>query len=125
MPYIFLAEDDPFLTNIYTKKLQEAGFEVEVVGNGSKVLNQIFQRKPDILLLDIVLPDIPGWEILKRIKEDPILADLKVVILSSLGQQEEVEKGLALGAEGYLIKTQFKPSEIVEKVKEFLKIPSD
>jgi CheY-like chemotaxis protein len=120
MPSIILVEDDPFLIDIYKQKFENAGFEVRIVKNGGKVLEALAQSKPDLLLLDIVLPEVAGWEILAKIKAEPSYKDIKVVILSNLGQKEEVEKGLQMGATKYLIKSQFKPSEVVEKVNEIL-----
>ena len=118
--YILLIEDDPFLIDIYTTKFREANFEVEVVEDGEKALTSLKERKPDVLLLDIVLPNVDGWEILREIREDSNLKDLKVVILSNLGQKEEVEKGFKLGAVKYLIKAHYTPTEVVEEVKKII-----
>lgn len=120
MAYILLVEDDPYLCDIYCQKLESEGFEVGLAQNGREALGMLKQRKPDILLLDILLPEMGGWEILTAIKNDKTLNGLKTVVLSSLGQKEEVKKGLELGAVKYLIKTQFKPSEVVRKVQEIL-----
>jgi DNA-binding response OmpR family regulator len=120
MKNILLVEDDPFLIDIYTKKLQESGFKVRVVKSGGQVIASLEEEKPDLILLDIVLPEIVGWEVLASIKARKDLAGIKVVVLSNLGQQEEVEKGLRMGAVQYLIKSQYKPSEVVKKVKEIL-----
>lgn len=117
---ILLVEDDPLLIDIYTTKLKEAGFEVEVVQDGQDVLPYLEDKKPDLLLLDIVLPHIDGWEILSGIKNGSA-KDLKVVVLSNLGQKEEVQKGLNLGAVKYLIKAHYTPSEIVKEIQEILK----
>src|SRR3989338_6170918 len=113
---IFLVEDDPFLTDIYTTKLKEAGFDVTATGDGNGVMPKIKEEKPDLLLLDIVLPHLDGWEILKMIKETDGLKDLKVIILSNLGQKNEVEKGLKLGAVKYFIKAHYTPTEIMEEI---------
>jgi DNA-binding response OmpR family regulator len=115
-----LVEDDPFLIDIYTKKLKSSGFEVKVAENGEKALRCLQEKKPDLLLLDIVLPEMIGWEVLRKIKENPKLKDLKIVVLSNLGQKEEVEKGLKLGATKYLIKAHYTPSEVVQEIKKIL-----
>ena len=120
MKSILLVEDDPFLIDIYTTKLKEAGFLVEVAENGEIVFKKIRKKAPDLIVLDIVLPQIDGWEILKIIKEDPKFKDLKIMILSNLGQKEEVEKGLFLGATKYLVKAHYTPSEIVEEIKKII-----
>ncbi len=119
MKKILLVEDDPFLIDIYSTKLKEAGFEVEVVQDGQDVLTRLGEKKPDLLVLDIVLPHLDGWEILSSIKNGNA-KDLKVVVLSNLGQKEEVQKGLKLGAVKYLIKAHYTPSEIVKEIQEIL-----
>lgn len=121
MKKILLVEDDLFIADIYSTKLSEAGFKVEIIKNGGKVLEKLRKEKPDLLLLDIVLPEFSGWEILREIKKDQNLKDLKIIILSNLGQKEEVEKGLEFGAAKYLIKAHYTPSQVVEEIKEVLK----
>jgi len=121
MSYILLVEDDPFLIDIYSTKLKESGFEVEVADDGEEIVKKIKERKPDLMVLDIVLPKIDGWEILKTVKEDPDNKDLKVMILSNLGQEEEISKGMKLGATKYLVKAHYKPSEVAEEIKKLLK----
>jgi CheY-like chemotaxis protein len=95
-----------------------------VVQTGEEILAKLKERKFDLLLLDIVLPEISGWDILGKIKEQSSksknLKDLKIIILSNLGQKSEVEKALKLGAVRYLIKTHYTPSEVVEEVKKIL-----
>lgn len=120
MKKILLAEDDPFIVDIYTTKLKQVGLEVEVVQEGDEVLKKARETKPDLLLLDIVLPRMNGWEILRAIRQSEDLKDLPVVILSNLYQKEEVEKGLKFGALKYMIKAHFTPSEVAEEVKKIL-----
>jgi len=122
MKKILLIEDDPFLSDIYTAKLKDAGFEVEVMTEGDAVISKITEKKPDLVLLDIVLPHLDGWEVLKQIKETSSLKDLKVIILSNLGQKSEVEKGLNLGAVKYLIKAHYTPTEIAEEIKKIINL---
>jgi len=121
MKKILLVEDDPFLVDIYATKLKESGFSVEVATYGEFALKKVKEDKFDLLILDIVLPHLDGWEILRSIKSDKKLKDLKVIILSNLGQKEEVEKGLELGAAKYLIKAHYTPTEVVEEIKKYLK----
>lgn len=120
MKQILLVEDDPFLIDIYSQKLAKAGFNIEVAKNGESALQSLRKRKPQLLILDIVLPGIEGWEILRKIKKDPRLASLKIVVLSNLGQKEEVEKGLRLGAIKYLIKAHYTPSEVIKEIKKVI-----
>ncbi len=118
---ILLTEDDALLIDIYSMKLREAGFRVEIAKDGEEVLKKIKEKIPDLLLLDIVLPGISGWEILEKIRGDQSFKKLKIVILSNLGQKNEVERGLKLGADKYLIKAHYTPSQIVKEIKEVLK----
>ena len=124
MKKILLVEDDPFLIDIYTRKLQKAGFETTVTEDGKKALEVLQQKTFELMILDIVLPEVDGWAILKEIKElkqkNKSLKNLKIIILSNLGQKEEVEKGLKLGATKYLIKAHFTPSQVVEEIKKIL-----
>ncbi|HHE76820.1 MAG TPA: response regulator [Candidatus Parcubacteria bacterium] len=117
MKKILLVEDDPFLIEIYTSKLKEAGFSVSVVTSGELVLEKVEEEKPDLVLLDVVLPNMDGWEILQAIKTNPKVKETRVVILSNLGEKEDVEKGIKLGAVKYLIKSHYTPSEVVEEIK--------
>lgn len=117
---ILLVEDDPFLIDIYAKKITKSGFKVQVAENGAKALKILKEKKPDLILLDIVLPEMEGWEVLQKIKDNKATADLKVVVLSNLGQRAEVEKGLKLGAIKYLIKAQHTPSQVVLEIKKIL-----
>jgi len=124
MKTILLVEDDPFLIDIYTTKFKEEGFSVEVANDGEEGLRKLGEgdeEKFDLLILDIVLPHVDGWEILKEIKANEKLKNLKIVILSNLGQKGEVEKGIKLGATKYLIKAHYTPSEVAEEIKKILK----
>lgn len=120
MRNIVLVEDDPFLIDIYTLKIKEAGFDVKAVEDGGRALSVLEKEKPDLLLLDIVLPNYDGWEILKKVREKKEFQSLPVIILSNLGQKQEVEKGLNLGAVKYLIKAHYTPTEVVEEIKKIL-----
>jgi len=117
---ILIVEDDALLVDIYSTKLQLSGFEVRVVDNGDKVFAEVKEKKPDLVLLDIVLPHMDGWDILQRLNTMDEMKDVPIVMLSNLGQKEEVEKGLRLGAAKYLIKAHYTPSEIVKEVIKFV-----
>lgn len=117
---VLLAEDDPFLVDIYSTKLSSSGFDLSVAKTGEEVLSSLRAQTPDILLLDIVLPGMSGWEILAEIRKDPKFNNLKVVILSNLGQKNEVEKGLEMGAVGYLVKAHYTPTQMVEEIRKLL-----
>ncbi len=121
MKKILIIEDDPFLNEMYATKFSQSGFQVEIAADGQQGLKKIKTFKPDLILLDTVLPKMDGFEILKTVKEDAKLNKIPVVLLTNLGQKEEVEKGLALGADEYIIKAHFTPTAVVAKVKEILK----
>ena len=120
MSKILLVEDDPFLVDIYSSKFKENGFEIDSATGGEEALQKLGENKYDLVILDIVLPQIDGWEILSKIKKDLKLDELKVVILSNLSQKEEVEKGIELGASRYLIKAHYTPSQVVDEIKKIL-----
>ncbi|KKR10065.1 MAG: Two component transcriptional regulator, winged helix family [Parcubacteria group bacterium GW2011_GWA2_39_18] len=119
--HILLVEDDPFLSDIYSTKLESAGFDLAVAYDGEAVFKKIEEKTPELILLDIVLPKMDGFEVFKKLKADPKFNKIPVILLTNLGQKEDIDKGLGLGARDYLIKANFIPSEIVEKVKSFLK----
>ncbi len=118
--HVLLVEDDVFLANIYEKKFELEGFKTSVADNGEKGLAEAKRKQPDIILLDILLPKLDGFAVLSKLKADPATKDIPVILLTNLGQKDDVEKGLESGAVDYLIKAHFKPSEVVEKVRKVL-----
>ncbi|MBU0545637.1 response regulator [Patescibacteria group bacterium] len=120
--HVLLVEDDTFLIDIYKKKFEMEGFKVSISDNGEKGLADIKKKKPDIVMLDILLPKLDGFVVLEKMKADAETKNIPVILLTNLGQKDEVEKGLKLGAEDYMIKAHFKPSEIVDKVRKVLKL---
>ncbi len=119
--HVLLVEDDTFLANIYKTKFEMENFKITVAENGELGLNEAKKKKPDIILLDILLPKMDGFSVLEKLKADENLKDVPVIMLTNLGQKDDVEKGFELGAADYLIKAHFKPSETVEKVRKVLK----
>ena len=118
---ILIVEDDKFLRELISRKLSGEGFDALEAVDGEEGIKKIKEEKPDLVLLDLILPGIDGFEVLARLREDPEISSIPVIILSNLGQREEVEKGLKLGAIDYLIKAHFTPGEIIEKIKNVLK----
>ncbi len=118
---IAVVEDDPFLSRAFSLKLSNAGFEVFSIKDGLEAMDIISKEKPDIILLDLMLPHRSGFEILTDIKTDEELKNIPVLILSNLGQEEERERGMKLGAKEYLVKTDIKLEEVVEKINNYLK----
>jgi DNA-binding response OmpR family regulator len=117
---ILLIEDDPFLSSMYTTKFESDNFIVTAAEDGDKGLAMAEAENPNIILLDIMLPKMDGFEVLKKIKSNPRISQIPVILLTNLNQKEEIEKGMNLGAADYLIKAHFLPSEVVEKIKEIL-----
>ncbi len=117
---ILLIEDDRFLRELMSKKLLSLNYEVETAADGESGLVKINEVKPDVVLLDLILPGMNGFEVLEKSKANPETASIPVVILSNLGQAEDVEKGLKLGAADFLVKAHFTPQEIVNKLKNLL-----
>jgi DNA-binding response OmpR family regulator len=118
---ILIVEDEQFLLDLYDMKLEQAGFEVIKASNGTQGVSLAQLELPALILLDILMPETDGYEMLKSLKENPKTKNIPVVIFSNLSQREEIEKGLKLGAKDFIIKTSVTPSEIVERVKEYLK----
>lgn len=118
---ILIIEDDNFLADIYKTKLELEGFKVLLTSDGEKGLKIIQTKNPDLVLLDVLLPKLDGFAILETIKkEDSPVKTIPIILLTNLGQKEEVHKGLRLGAADYLIKAHFKPAEVIEKIKKIL-----
>lgn len=117
---ILLIEDDGFISGMYQTKLSMLGFEVRVAVDGLTGWEEVRKKRPDLLLLDIVLPKKDGFEILSDIRKHPDLKDLPVIVLTNLGQKSDVERGLELGADDYVIKAHFTPTEVVEKIERIL-----
>jgi CheY-like chemotaxis protein len=116
---ILWVEDDLFLSDILAKKLTGHGAELFHAENGEDALKLVSQKKPDIILLDILLPGISGFEILGKIKADEATKNIPVILLSNLNQEKDIEAGKRLGAARFLVKATVMPDEIV---KEMIKV---
>jgi len=114
---ILLAEDDKFLVRAYKDGIARAGFEVIVAHDGKEAMDKLKSEKPDLLLLDLVMPIKNGFEVLEEMKMDDGFKNIPVIILSNLGQDTDIAKGKKLGAIDYLIKSNFSMKEVIEKVK--------
>ncbi|OGL75690.1 hypothetical protein A3F52_03555 [Candidatus Uhrbacteria bacterium RIFCSPHIGHO2_12_FULL_47_11] len=118
-PVIVLVEDDDFISEMYALKFKD-GYDVHVARDGAEGLEMIKKVKPDLVLLDIILPQLDGFEVLERVKKEESVKDIPVILLTNLGQKQNVKKGLRLGAVDYVIKAHYTPSEVVEKVNKVL-----
>lgn len=116
---VLLVEDDSFLRDLCLKKLNKEGFEVVAGVDGEEALKLVESFVPDIVLLDVILPLLDGFSVLKIIREhkSKLIKNVPVIMLTNLGQEEDIDKALKMGASGYLIKAHFTVEEIVEKIR--------
>jgi len=120
MKKILIIEDDQFLRDLIEHKLIRTGYQVLNTNDGAEGLKMINEEKPALVLLDILLPSMSGWEILEKIKADPAINKIPVLILTNLGEKEDLERGLKMGADDYIIKAHFTPNEIIDKIEKCL-----
>ena len=120
---ILIIEDDTFLAGMYVTKLGMEKFATDVASDGKSGLDKAKRWSPDLILLDILLPKMNGFDVLRALKASAQMRDIPVILLTNLGQKSDVLKGLAAGAADYLIKAHFMPSEVVDKIKEVLRQP--
>lgn len=118
---ILIVEDDPTLLEMYSLKLKEDGFNFFTASDGEAGLEIAFKEKPSVILLDIMMPKMDGFAVLAKIKEDSSFANTPIIMLSNLGQKGDVDKGKKLGASDYIVKASMTPSQVVEKIKSFIK----
>ena len=122
MAKILLVDDDALLVRMYQKKMENDGFVVETAADGVEGLKKVLEFKPDLILLDVMMPKLNGFEMLERLKAQEATSKIPVIILSNVGASEEdIEKGFSLGAVSYLVKSGNRPNMVVAKVKEHLK----
>ncbi len=117
MKKVLIVEDDRLIFTILSRELSDAGYEVSNAYDGEQALTLTRDQRPDIVLLDILLPRKNGFEVLQDLKADDDLSSIPVVILSNLGQPDDIKKGRDLGAEDYLVKVEFEPKQIISKVR--------
>ena len=117
---ILLAEDDRFLRRAAEAALKRAGFTVLAAADGEEALRMAMAEKPDLVLLDLIMPKLQGFEVLKALKGDPATAAIPVVVLSNLGQDGDVQRALEGGAVAYLVKANLSLDELVARARETL-----
>jgi DNA-binding response OmpR family regulator len=117
---ILLVEDSKVIQQMYRNKLIFEQFNVLTADNGMEAIKILSQEKPDIILLDLMMPIMDGYKVLQVVKTDPKLSSIPVLVFSAKGQSEEVEKALNLGAAGYIVKATTKPNEVVEQIRKVL-----
>jgi DNA-binding response OmpR family regulator len=117
---ILIVEDDLALAQVYKSRLELEGFMVQHAPDGEKALTTAVDFKPDLILLDVMMPKINGFDALDILRNTPQLKDVHVIILTALGQQKDMERAQALGADEYLVKSQVVIGDVVTRVKHHL-----
>ncbi len=119
---ILISEDDSFLSQMYSEKLESEGFKVVLATNGIEAIDKMKLEKPDLVLLDLIMPKKDGFEVLSDKISIPEIKDIPVIVLTNLSQNAEIKKCYDLGAKDFMIKAYFVPSEIISKIKTILNI---
>lgn len=117
MRKILIVEDDQFLVNAYRIKFERAGLEVKICMDGAEALSAVEAFKPNVILLDLVMPKMDGFILMEKLKNNPATKDIKIVIASNLGQEEDVARAVKLGADGYVIKSDVSIADILKIVE--------
>ncbi|MCK5332832.1 response regulator [Candidatus Parcubacteria bacterium] len=117
---VLIVEDDVYISEMYKIKFESENYETIIINDGTKIIEIIEHKTPDIILLDIVMPVMDGFDVLKMIKSNEKYRKIPVIMLTNLSQKESIEKGFELGAVSYIVKSHFTPSEVVKKVKDIL-----
>ena len=114
---ILLVEDEELMVDLLRRKLSQEGYEVLIARNGEEGFKIIQEQSPDLILLDIIMPQMGGFEVMEKMVKDKSLRKIPVIVISNSGQPVEIDKAQKLGAKDWLVKTEFDPKEVVEKVK--------
>ncbi|HNP74903.1 MAG TPA: response regulator [bacterium] len=117
---ILIVEDEPELASIYSMMMDHAGLKVDVARDGAEAIEKIRRINPDLVLLDLLMPEVDGYQTLKEIKQDPKYKQVSIYVWSNLTQKNEVALAKRLGADGYLVKSDYTPSKLLAKVIELL-----
>jgi len=117
MKKILIIEDEEILMNLLQRKLIQEGYDVSIARDGDDGLKSMRKRLPDLILLDILMPRVGGIEVMEEMQKDDSLKNIPVVIISNSGQPVEIDRAQQLGARDWLIKTEFDPQEVVDKIK--------
>ena len=114
---ILIVEDDNFVAEVYSTKLLEMGHEVQIAQNGEEGLSLVEKEKPDLILLDIIMPVMGGIEMLEDLRRKEEWANIPVILLTNVGEKDSIQKVRNLGVQDYLIKSHFTPAEVIEKIE--------
>lgn len=119
---VLLIEDDVFISDLYKRILLQSGINVLTALNGADGIN-LAQQKPDLILLDIMMPKMHGIDVLKSLKADPVTKDIPIILLTNLGNERIIKQAFDMGVQGYFLKLKISPYDLVEQVKEFINNP--
>lgn len=119
-PKILVVEDETFLVKIYAVKLKKEGYDVSIANDGEQAVKLAAEVNPDLILLDLILPKMNGFEALEKMRATAVNKETPVIVLSNLGQEEDVKRAEGLGADDYLVKANFSIQDIVAKIREIL-----
>ena len=117
---ILLVEDDDGLASVYVTRLQAEGFDVRRVANGEEALASALNYHPDLVLLDVMMPKVSGFDVLDILRNTPETANLKVIMLTALSQESDQQRAKALGADDYLVKSQVVISDVIDRIRHHL-----
>ena len=117
---VLIVDDDEFLLEMYALKFKELGFVVEIAKNGEEAVQKAKEVSPDVMLLDVVMPRMDGFDVLRVLRKENIAPRAVVLILTNLGQKDDFDRGIKLGATDYIVKAHYTPSEVVKKVQSLL-----
>lgn len=122
MAKIFIIEDDPLMIRMYEKTFKLSGYEVEMAFDGEEALSKLraAKAKPTLILLDVMMPKMNGFDVLARLKQDANLKDIPVAMLTNLAGESDAEKAIGMGVVLYMVKSQYDPKQVVDKIKEIL-----
>ncbi len=121
LKHVLIVEDDRFIAEVYTTKLVSEGFDVVVAEDGTEALQKIEKKLPNLVLLDLLMPKMNGIEVLEKINKDSRFGSIRVVVLTNASEKDYISQAMKLGASDYLIKSNFTPDEVVERIKDKLK----
>ena len=114
---VLVVEDDKFLRDMLVNKLEEAGFEVNAATTGEEAFKMLARNKPDLITLDLLMPDVDGFRVIEKLKANPQTVDIPILILSNLMEKRDIDRAMSLGAAAYMVKANSTPNEIVARAK--------
>lgn len=117
---VLVVDDESSIREIYKKEFTSAGFDVSVAVDGEDGLLRAGEQTPNLILLDVMLPKMSGIDVLKSLRKNPLTKDIPILLLTNLGEETIIKEGFSLGADGYLLKVSYTPSQVVDECRKFL-----